>query len=816
MEVRGVRNIGRILAFILMLPAWAAPTWATSPSLTDCTLASSTCTSNACETVNGACVCVAGTNPVPAGCITDNSVACWNQSRTYTCYASSQTQSCSGAQLQGCDLINSTCADTLSNGTCVSYNQTWACPSRAATTCNPSTPGSNCAIASQNCLDSVDGFCTSQQTYYACSAPTGYCNNTPGCTFASQTCASTINGVCAVENQTYSCTTTTQTCTQYATTGACTGVNTGGLQNQTVTSSTSEFGQAVSSMALLDAIKKNIGGSPPRVFGGNEGTCVQVWGCGLGACCCSTQLKNTGSFVWSCSQEEIDLAGYRRANLAEFVTSGCHDGVPNPFGGGCLLCTGTLQYYCTFHNILAKVVQVQGRQQLAAMAANGYAGATQTPLSYQFYSGTGRWVGPLDANGNDVWTYEWPTACDTTSSAPSGVSCPDGLQTAFAVCDGTSCSAPDVPPPAEEPQGLNVQNVDVTSDESTSLTKFVVATGSCNTTSGACSYTLSAWPAGSGGTAMLTEQVSWPLFSQPSGWQSPQYLANYAFAGLSAPLSQSAAALPASVSFEYSTNNGVSFQTVTLPRNLPASSNYQLPGTQVTIYGGCPSVSEQCTYTVVAPAIAVAKPWVISSSQNACDYQAQIDCSGFTLQQFELLDLSKMNLSVLVQSLTPTLPSQSALQSAASSGASTLTPSDPGTGNTGNIDASVMTLNQSECQVNSAVNNCQMKAWLTSNWQVTSPQTSLNTNPVQSVSVNWGDGTTGHANAPVYSASQQLTEFVLTHTYTSAGNYDVTATFTMPNGTVHTAQAQIQAYANTPPSLQNDQNNLAGPPVPGS
>ncbi len=804
-----------LFAGLLALPNSAR---AASSSLIDCTQTSSTCTSNSCETVNGACVCVAGTNPVPAGCIVDNSVTCWNQSRTYTCYGSTQQQSCSGAQLQGCQLLQSTCTDTLSNGTCVSYAQTWACPARAVTTCNPSQPGSNCALSSQNCLDSVDGYCTDQESVYGCSAPVAYCNTTPDCTFESQTCASTINGVCAVEDQTYQCTTTTQTCAQYATSGACASVNTAGLQNQTSGPNNNEFGQAVDSMALLDAIKKNISnGNPPEVFSGNEGTCVQLVACTLGSCCCNTNLKNGGSFIWSCSQEEINLAGYRRAGLAVNVANGCHDGIPNPFNGGCLACTGTIEYYCTFDNVLAKLVQVQGRQQLAALAANGYAGATQTPLSYTFYNGNGDWFGPVDANGNDVWVYQWPSACNTASAPPAGVSCPEALQSTFAACDGTSCPAPSGVPPVAQASGLNVQAVNVLSNDSTALSKYVVATGQCNSTSGQCSYTLSAWPGGVGGTAMLQEQVSWPLYGQPSGWQSPQYLANYAFAGASLPMSQAGNALPATVAFEYSTNNGTTFQQVSLPRTLPASSDYQLPGTQVTVYGGCPSNSEQCTYTVVAPATATAKPWVISEGQNGCTFHAQVDCSGFTLQQFELLDLSKMNLSGWVQSITPTLPTQASVTQQTATQASALTPSQPGVPNTGNNGTAVLRLNQSECQVNSAVNTCQMQAWLTSNWQTTYPQASSNTNPVQSVSVNWGDGSApGTATAPVYNSQSGTDLFELTHTYAAPGNYDVTATFTMPDGTVHTAQAQVQAYANTPPSNQNDQNAVAGPPIPGS
>ena len=832
-----LQTVGAVLALgLIMLGGLAMPAaHATTSSLIDCTQTASTCTSNPCETVNGACVCVAGTNPVPAGCIVDNSVTCWNQSRAYTCYSSTPQQSCTSAQLQGCQLLKSTCTDTLSNGTCVSYDQTWACPDRAQTTCNPSQPGSNCALSSENCLDAVDGYCTDQQSVYGCSAPVPYCNTTPGCTFVSQTCASTINGVCAVEDQTYQCTTTTRTCAQYATSGACASVNTAGLQNQTSGPNNNAFGQAVDSMALLDAIKKNISnGNPPEVFSGNEGTCVQLWGCTLGSCCCSTQLKNGGSFIWSCSQEEINLAGYRRAGLAVNVANGCHDGIPNPFNGGCLACTGTIEYYCTFDNVLAKLVQVQGRAQLAALAAQGYAGATQTPLSYPFYAGTGGWFGPVDANGNDVWVYQWPAACNT-ATPPSGLACPEALQSTFATCDGTSCPAPaGVPPalpaagPGAQPSGLDVQAVDVLSQDSTALSKYVVATpqagnvaqgnaGGCNSQTNQCTYTLSAWPGGAGGTAMLQEPVSWPLYSQPSGWQGPQYLANYAFAGESLPLSQADSALPATVAFEYSTNNGTTFQTVSLPRTLPASSDYQLPGTQVTIYGGCPSNSAQCTYTVVAPATATAKPWVISEGQTGCTFQAQVDCSGFTLQQFELLDLSKMNLSGWVQSVTPTLPTQANVTQQTASQAGTLTPSQPGVPNTGNNETAVLRLNQSECQVNAAVNTCQMQAWLTSNWQTTYNQASANTNPVQSVSVNWGDGSApGTATAPVYNSQSGTDLFALTHTYTAPGQYDVTATFTMPDGTVHTAQAQVQAYANTPPSNQNDQNAVGGPPIPGS
>ena len=389
-------------------------------SVTGCTQTGTTCTTSACETVDGTCVCVAGTSPLPSGCILDSAVTCWNQTDTYNCYTATQYQSCSGSQLQGCQLLSSTCATTLSGGQCVNYTQTWACPTQATTTCNPVQPAGNCSQAGQTCLQSVEGYCVDQDTDYSCNATTSYCDTDPGCTLVSQTCATSISGQCAVEDQTYQCTTTGQTCLQYQTSGNCASVNTAGLQNQTSNPDNNDFAQAVEATELLDAIRKNIDSdNPPRIFDGTEMTCGQEWGCSLGNCCCDTSLSSTSGTVWNCSQEEVRLAGYRRANLAVNVTNGCDSGVTNPFSGSCLWCTSTREYYCVFDNLLAALVQEQGRPQLAAMAANGYAGASQTPFSYPFYAtGSGQWAGPVNANGNDVWVWEWPAACNTTGAPP--------------------------------------------------------------------------------------------------------------------------------------------------------------------------------------------------------------------------------------------------------------------------------------------------------------------------------------------------------------------------------------------------------------
>lgn len=821
-----MRKMVGLLLVLLIVPMLAFA------STSDCSLQSSQCVSNSCETItdpttnNSVCVCVSGTSPVPAGCIVDSSTSCWQYSNTYQCYSSAQTNTCSSSQIQGCTLDKSTCSQTDTSGNCVAWAQTWICPNQATTSCSPSTPGSNCTAGSTNCLQTVDTTCTDQTTNYTCAAPPAYCNTDPNCTYTSQTCTDTVNGQCDTVQQTYTCTSTTQTCAQTGTTSSCTGVQTYGYENQSAQPGDNGFSQAEQDMALLDALKKNIGGDPPAVFAGQLYTCKQTVGCQLGNCCCDTNVGKSG-YLWTCNTTERQLGALRRSDLAVQVASGCADGIKDPFGSGCDWCTAQEYWYCGFDSLLGKLVQVQGRQQLAAMAANGYAGATQTPITFAYY-GTGGWQGPWTVNGNTVWAYQWPSACDSNTTAPpSGTSCPSDLEVWFAACDGTSgCTTPSYAPPSSVPSGDTAARVLSTGGSSQPLSRYVVATGTCDSGTGQCAYTLSAWPGGNGGTAMLNIDLGWALYGgTAAGWSAPTSAGNYSFEGQVMAFSTAGGTAPTGIGVQYSSDSGSTWNSVTLPLSVTADQSVTLPGTQISVYGRCDATdSWQCDYHFVAPATAVAKPWVISQSSSGCSTSVTADCSGFSLSEFALLDLGKMNLSEWTATLTSQNQATTNLSNSATADTSSATSTEsslavnapvytsqqtPTTADSQSGAGGVLQLSASECEVGT---NCSLTAQATSNWTQTYASSGQNTNPVQSVTLDWGDGTTDTLTTPQLDSGSGLMLFTDNHTYSAAGTYPVTATFTMPDGSTHVASAQVQAYTQSqgPPVNQTQQSATGG------
>lgn len=416
-------------------------------------------------------------------------------------------------------------------------------------------------------------------------------------------------------------------------------------------------------------------------------------------------------------------------------------------------------------------------------------------------SGVAGWNGPVNVNGNDVWYYRWPSACNsTTTAAPTSDTCPTDLNSWFAVCDGANCSTPpSAPPPGNAPQGMTEGQATYGSTGPFTLSRYVVADGGCDDT-GSCKFTLSAWPGANGGTAMLRMPVSWNYYSSKAGWNNPVSLGDsYVFKGYSESFDTRGQAVT-SVQLEYSVDKGHSFSTVTLPLNLPASDNYVIPGTQITVFGSCPGPYYGCKYYVTAPARAEAKPWILSTSSNDCGIDdVKADCSGFTIGQFMLLDLNKMDLSEWLSTIKPKVPDQTSMTTAAANQSSAMQASDTSAlPQTDNSNAVVVRLNRASCQQAGTTDECNITLTATSNWDQTYTDSSLNNNPVSNITVTWGDGS---QNA-VYSTQvvNGLPLFSASHHYQGVGTYPINVTFNMPDGTSHHAKVQEIVWDNDPPA----------------
>lgn len=900
-----------VAVLALLLLAWIpAPAPA---AVSNCSLTGSTCVWSGCRTVTAsdgsqATVCTAGTTSVPQGAVVDPSTSCWRYANTYTCYSTAQTNSCTSAKIQGCNLANSACSKRAAGGACVAYDQTWICPSRATTACSPSVPGGDCAIASDQCGKTlygtcvsdtrtytctgatntsctgaapgtrgcvkltdtctawIGGICTKRTATYACPGKIVNCVTDPSCALASNTCLSKANGLCTSLQQNYTCTKTGHTqCLQTETTNACTGIATYGFQNQTAKAGDHGFARALQYHALLEAIKKNVSGNPPSIFNGRADTCYDTIGCALGNCCCDENVGEGGALIWSCSKEEAQLAASRRAQAAHFLASGCSVGFS--FFGACA-CFQHEEWYCAFPSQLARLVQEQGREQLAAMAANGFGGATSTPVpAFPYYApaGAGRWLGPYLANGNAVRIWQWSPACSgAVADIPPGTVCPSSASLWFAVCDGAACPAPAAAPTiAPAPAGISMLKVDTANAASQALTRYVVATGACkpppsgSTGAASCSYTLSAWPGGNGGTALVRADVSWALFGPiGTGWSAPVYIGNDAFQGAQLGLNAAPAmggGAPVSATLRYSTDRGASWRTAQLPLSIPATSLYTLPGTNLQVFGQCQGPYYQCDYQAVVPLTAVAKPWILNFNQQCGGSTLQADCSGFSLGQFALLDLGKMNLAAWAKSLVAEEPPAGTMAQQATASAKTMkgtlsgvqsltgtntqiqngVPPPASGGNTpvsGGVPAAPVALNRTQCEADRIANTCEIVLTAAGNWPDDSgcgPAASGTTagsafgivmagggaggascpHNVTELTIAWGDGTSSALAGPAPGAPPA---FHASHRYASAGVYRIHAIFTLADGSTHTADARVQAWNGTPPPNQQNQAGYGG------
>lgn len=737
----------------------------------------------------------------------------------------------------GVGALASTCV--LATHSCVSAGCKTITAANGSTACvctnGTANPPSGCLIdTSTNCWDQSDD--------YACPDPVVDCLSTPDCTLTSQTCTGYgPGGLCAQYQQVYACTKSVKVCTKTKDINACTNVNTAGLQNQPAEANTHGLAKAMQALALVQAISKNISSAnPPTLFQGTLRNCNQEAFCGgvnFQACCCDTTLKHTGGGL-GCSQSEVALAGDRRQKLAHHLETCCSAKLP------LIGCVAHEQSYCTFDSVLGRIIQEQGRQQLAALAAGGSGTTTQTPVTLSLYGpGAGGWLGPYNAYGNDVWVYQWPSSCSlpaTPASTPataSTLTCPTAPnQLWWAACDGTGCTAPSaVPPNMPADPSLYTISTDTTPPAplSVALSKYVVTTGTCSGSGNpACSYTLSGLTAGA---ATLKTDLSWALYGQ-AGWTPAVTLGtDYDLSGYTQALNASPAlggTAPTSVSIEYATANGSgtaagSYTSATLPISIPATTPVSLSGTKMMIWGACSGPYYQCEYHVSEPGTAVAKPWDGGCKGGDNGGVKNPDCSGFTLTQFMLLDISKMNLGEWLATVKPSQPNTTALGVAAATQASTLATtasvSPPQAPMTTRFDTSgdqqtVLKLSASSCQIGV---DCAITADAVSHWP-----TATSSAQVASVDLDWGDGTQQTLSA--ISTVNGLPVFSATHTYTTGGNFTVTADFNMaPTSTpaadpstadVHQATAGVQAWIDAPPAdkTQQDTNGVGQlvPPPP--
>lgn len=724
---------------------------------------------------------------------------CWDYRDVWSCYTGQQQNSCTAQDLTGCSLSGTTCSQ-YSGSTCVAWTAHYICNGDAQTTCTADVPpvGACTNIPGTTvCNQTYQNQCVNQtvsQECYAQNPP--QCVTDSRCTLSSSSCADGSTGLCTTMTQNYTCSNTTQKCTEY-TQSQCMSNLAHGLDGGTPYQPSNEFGKVESTIAEMEAIQKGATAGQVSVFAGQPESCekplIPLVGNLLFNNCCSWGLSNQGTLWFNkCTQGEIQLAAARRANLTVPLGSYCSQSI---FLIGCVK---QMQTDCVFDNVLAKAINIQGRQQLADMAAAGVAGAqTSAAQQFSYYASgpTGGWVPVANVNGSSVYAFQWPNYCTDPTTAenaitsdPTAMLCPASATLWFAACGaGGTCNTGNLPTdPRLGSNDWDLASVNPLGNGSYSISKYAVVTGVCNPGSAQCSYTVSAWPQGVGGQGVLRTDMSFPLYDGGVNQTNTFQLADDMFTPHSLSTTPTNT-LPASVPLDVSTDGGNTFTTIQLPTNIPVSQNYQIPGTDVGVYGQCDNQSQQCDFRLTKYVTVTALSWGSAKNPN---------CSGFSVDQLAVLDFNKMDLSQWLSTLPAAAPpAQAALSAQATSDAQAFY-NTYNTGSTapasGGQDQPVLVATPSE-----VMGPGQVTAQVVSNWPMVYPSAAQNTDPVTSVTINWGDG------SPSVQATLSGTAYVASHTYQvpSSANvtYTLTATLQAANSGQHVTTTQIVDYV-TPPA----------------
>lgn len=341
------------------------------------------------------------------------------------------------------------------------------------------SPVTNCTSTSRQCNSSVnddgtggtlavgpDGRCVEQTEQFLCeNASVPRCLDEDNCTLESTRRTSVqSNGVALSQEQTYVCTNETRSCAEVSEISECVSPNAWGWDQlhhrSTMAVGLGEFNQA---LAKLDGIKKGLNQNDLYIFSGQDLRCrypignflntaiigslsmaAYIGSGGLalpalattasfindainsklfGVNCCKDHVIE-GSDAWyklgSCTADEVKLSVARQKGLYEYIGEYCSKKGGFPIRQ----CVQRTRTFCVFDDMLALVVNKQGRAQLDQIAAADPTSAILVPeqsfelfgplTSKHKYSGVmnnGSWQFLVKQGGSQLWYWRYPGYC---------------------------------------------------------------------------------------------------------------------------------------------------------------------------------------------------------------------------------------------------------------------------------------------------------------------------------------------------------------------------------------------------------------------
>ena len=230
------------------------------------------------------------------------------------------------------------------------------------------------------------GYCIKNELQYTCrgkstaNTPGNSCAaaNLSGCTLTNVAVQSAVYGITLSQQETYSCSTSTAGCAQWQTTSNCLNVATTGSPTPPTTTTPGDngaFNQMLAAGAVAEGVSasgrdQSLNPGSLSIFPGADERCRKPLGFidkVVSNDCCATGLTRPGGGrpLTSCTKAEVDLAAARRSNFEVYIGNYCSKQINFVFFTTCVEQTQT---YCVFKGVLPRIIQVQGRQQLQAIA----------------------------------------------------------------------------------------------------------------------------------------------------------------------------------------------------------------------------------------------------------------------------------------------------------------------------------------------------------------------------------------------------------------------------------------------------------------
>lgn len=732
---------------------------------------------------------------------------CFENQEEYKCEPLLGESACATAPLPAdCSLSGTIClvAGEEEGDDCLVIKESYICTETGVTQeCNATPPsGASCTPSVSGCSsEDENGNCLAEMELTSCytGEPELCMSPEKNCTYVSSECIEEENGICTEVRQDYQCDKVEYTCQESE--SIC-DTEPEELNLDGVAKVAAEFSKA-------DALASEIGSETGdlndiRVFSGEASRCsnTDLAGAGAGADCCGSNA-DIGGFIDQCNEEERELAAAKRADRVTQFGSYCATKINLGFTS---ICIKKRKTFCVFDSLLAKLVQEQGREQLNVMARS-VSGSTQTDTtSVNYSSGNPGWKEIATVQGEPLYAWEWDEECKGAKSdlySQTGIVCPQPSEAQpelwLSYCPKQAGCAPERQAPpyrSFSSTGWEYHLVGQKGSAHAAIAPNIEAIARCDSSDSAplsfssCEVTSTSWPRGQSGQAKSSMDISWQLFRPKEvgdNWAaSVRTFGRFSFQPYQVDPGDESS-FPDFVPLRVAVDDS-NFQVYEVPTQT-GPEGYELPTSPAsTLFGECDLALNWCDMKVTTLSSVRNRPFCSNSKQKNCR-KHELDCEGFTLEEFAVLDFGRMDLSDFTDTIETDIEDTEKFQNSMAIGVGGIQ-EDFEQGN----EVPIEDYGQAVMRVSPTDGRPSWKT--TASFAATYPGPEGDI-PVSSIAIDWGDGSSDVLT--VTSGGGQKTK---EHTYTKGAGYRefvITATFMLQNGDSQSTQATVLSWETRPP-----------------